>query len=339
MDVLLTGANGYIGLHILRCLLEHEYSVVAAVQDEAHSKDAKRVGSRHAKERLQLVYVPDMMADGAFDQVFKDHKISAVIHTGTADTVVSELSEHAIHPIVRGMENLLKSIYEHAPQVVKFIYTSSVYTAVNDKTTGGHVFFTENDWAYTKLSEATPDHPLSYVYVAKSMSERVLWDFVQKNTPNFDVVSVNAALCCGPPLQKVSKLEDLNESLQVFWKLCTGKIPQDTMGEYIDVRECALVHVTALRPEFKQKRWLVFKEDFVAKKFVEISRMAEPDENVNTGALLKGKPKIDASTFLNDTKMKFRSLRDTINDTISVFRAYGLIQDSEGDGDSDVIVP
>jgi nucleoside-diphosphate-sugar epimerase len=81
--VLLTGANGFVGSHILDQLLAQGFSVRSIVRSQAKAQqvlsDFPNFGSR-----LDFGIVPDITAPGAFDEVVKSSPpFDTVIHTAS----------------------------------------------------------------------------------------------------------------------------------------------------------------------------------------------------------------------------------------------------------------
>lgn len=81
--VLLTGANGFIGAHILASLLENGHSVRAILRSESKAsqvlKDFPSYGNK-----LDFGTVPDITSSGAFDTaVVSDPPFDTVIHTAS----------------------------------------------------------------------------------------------------------------------------------------------------------------------------------------------------------------------------------------------------------------
>lgn len=81
--VLLTGANGFIGSHVLDELLKKGYSVRSIVRSQSKAQqvlsDFPNFGTK-----LDFGIVSDITAPGAFDEVVKsDPPFDTVIHTAS----------------------------------------------------------------------------------------------------------------------------------------------------------------------------------------------------------------------------------------------------------------
>lgn len=83
--VLLTGANGFIGVQIVKTLLERGHNVVGTVRSLSKSTYLKKQFSNYG-DKLQFAVVEDIAAPGAFDQVLKEHKFDSVLHTSSPFT-------------------------------------------------------------------------------------------------------------------------------------------------------------------------------------------------------------------------------------------------------------
>lgn len=73
--VLLTGASGFIGAHILDSLLKHGYSVVATVRSAAKGEQILVSHKQYGKEQLDYVIVEDMMSPGGVPFAQASHTV------------------------------------------------------------------------------------------------------------------------------------------------------------------------------------------------------------------------------------------------------------------------
>lgn len=83
--MLLTGANGFIGVHIAHALLKHGHTVVGAIREESKAARLRQpFPSEIANNSLSFGVVPDITKPGAFDSVLSSGKaFDAVIHAGS----------------------------------------------------------------------------------------------------------------------------------------------------------------------------------------------------------------------------------------------------------------
>lgn len=77
--VLVTGANGFIGSHIVDQLLQAGYNVRGTVRTEAKGQWVKEYfGKKYSNQNLELVVVPDMATKGAFNEAVKGDTTSPI---------------------------------------------------------------------------------------------------------------------------------------------------------------------------------------------------------------------------------------------------------------------
>jgi nucleoside-diphosphate-sugar epimerase len=80
--VLLTGANGFVAVHILDGLLPKGYTVVGTVRSQSKIPYLQNKFAKYA-DKLQFVVVEDIAAPGAWDAVLEDKGIEFVLHTSS----------------------------------------------------------------------------------------------------------------------------------------------------------------------------------------------------------------------------------------------------------------
>jgi nucleoside-diphosphate-sugar epimerase len=81
--ILLTGANGFIGAHILSLLLTNGYSVRAILRSQSKADQVLADFPTYAS-KLDFGIVPDITAPGAFDTAVRsDPPFNAAIHTAS----------------------------------------------------------------------------------------------------------------------------------------------------------------------------------------------------------------------------------------------------------------
>jgi NADPH-dependent methylglyoxal reductase len=329
--VLLTGASGFVGLHVLDTLLSEGYNVVAAVRSSSREKDVRAVAKSHPDSKLSFVHVPDIAADGAYDQVFKSHKeITAVIHTASPVNFSAEdLIEDVVNPAINGAINLLKAIKSYGPQVKRVVVTSSVAAVldVENPPKNGTVV-NESTWLDVTLEDAKKSQWVAYA-ASKVLAEKAVWKFVEEEAPQFDVVTVLPSFVFGPILGDIKSADALNESSSYLYKMLVGDIPQAFTSDYVSARDTAKAHVLAIeKPHLAGKRLVISTGPFVAKDLVEISRKlgfgVQPDSALDVDQVLAQRYTFDNSATLKDLGIELASLEETISDSVKSFIEKGI---------------
>ena len=162
----------------------------------------------------------------------------------------------------------------------------------------------------------------------QTFAEKAAWDFVEKEKPNFDVVTINPPLVFGPVTHYVSSLDGLNTSNERVRDIIQGNfldkaLPHTGIYLWADVRDVALAHIRAIEvPEAGGNRFLVTAGHFSNKIVVDMIRESHPElssklpENPTDDipADIYGYDSSKASRILGIT---FRSLKDSIGDTVT----------------------
>lgn len=105
--VLVTGANGFIASHIVDQLLQAGYHVRGTVRSKSKADWMyDRFDKQYGSGKFTAVEVPDMVADGAFDEAVKG--VCGICHVASILTFSNKASE-VIPPTVKGALNILTS--------------------------------------------------------------------------------------------------------------------------------------------------------------------------------------------------------------------------------------
>lgn len=331
--VLLTGASGFLAVHILTILLDRGYTVVGTVRNK-HRGDY--LLDKFQGKPLSIVYVEDIMSPNAFDKVLQEDKsITAVIHS--ASPLTGKTHEEVIGSAIEGTKNILNAVKVHAPQVKHFVLTSS-FAAVTDTSRRQDPTYhvTEESWNPITHEDALT-HPRKAYFGSKTFAETAFWKFIKEEKPEYVATVVCPPFIFGPIEQQVDSVEQLNvagSNLHILNPLFVKKedgfdftAPTRT---FIDVRDVALAHVLPLeKPELGGKRLVPISDYFTAQMALDVANDRFPQLR---GIVPVGEPgtgykrttqvmTYDVSKTTELLGFKYRPLNESIYDTLTSYLA------------------
>jgi dihydroflavonol-4-reductase len=239
--VLLTGANGYIGRHILLELLNQGYQVRASVRSlnksseivdalRDHLKDAKTLDSNLSFVELSLD------SDGGWNDAMAG--VAVLIHSASPFPLVIPANEdELIRPAVDGTLRALRAAKNAG--VKRVILTSSNAAVFGRDLPKGAKEFDETMWTDV-------DHPIGRAAYRKSktLAERAAWDFVKNEAPEIALTTINPSLVIGAPLDT-----KFGSSMAIIDQLIKGtkRMLPDLRVGIVDVKDVARMHVDAIK--------------------------------------------------------------------------------------------
>ncbi|KAH8898756.1 3-beta hydroxysteroid dehydrogenase/isomerase family protein [Thozetella sp. PMI_491] len=322
--VLVTGATGFIGAHVVDQLLGRGLKVRGATRSLAKGNEMVQARPQFASS-LDFVEIDDFEnpGGGGLDEALKD--IDAVIHVASPlkyDTTNNE--QELIIPAINGVKAVLEA--SARGNVKRVVLTSSFASVMNvDRKAPPYFTYTGDDWNPLTYEEAAaPTTPAHIAYRgAKKYAEKAAWDFVRDQKPGFDLVTLCPSMTFGPVVHPVASLDKLNESNAMLWKVAQGEpLPIARVPFWIDVRDLAKAHVEALlRPSAGGKRYIPgtperFSYDLAAK-------IMEEEFDWAKGKVKRAEQIIDEShgmggeTAARELGLEYKSFRDTVVDLVS----------------------
>ncbi|KAF8610163.1 ketoreductase [Ceratobasidium sp. AG-I] len=328
--ILLTGANGFIGVQIARALLQRGHKVVGAVREESKATRLRQLFPNEvANSFLSFGIVPDITQPGAFDSVLTDGKpFDAVIHAGSPLSFsVKDVEQDLYRPAVEGTIGILKSIKENAPSVKRVVITSS-FAAVVDRSKGWRpdYVYSDKDWNPTSREDGLREQRIGYG-VSKTLAEKAAWDFVEAEKPEFTLTTLCPPFVLGPA-EQVTNVDRLNESTGMIYAAFVGKAAVPMSGYvWVDVRDIALAHVLAIEsPAAANQRYLVAAGKYAPQQVIDYIWKTYPVRAAEKG-ISKGSPgklwpeggvfTVDMEKSAKDLGIKYRSLEETLRDTFT----------------------
>ncbi len=247
MVVLVTGASGYIGSHIVANLLSKGKVVRATVRD---ASDPERVDHLKNMEiakggSLEIIEMNLLDSESVHRAVYG---CKEVIHTAAVVVLKSKNpQEKIVDPSVVGTQNVLDAI-DSSETVECLVHTSSTAAIRPQRWEDGQTLTTDT-WAEDANIE---DNPYG---LAKFSAERLVrnWHSTNKNGPR--MVTINPCVVLGPPLSK----RHLRGSPSFIMMLLRREIPFviPMHISIVDVRDVAEAHVRALSRGDSGGRYLV----------------------------------------------------------------------------------
>jgi len=241
--VVVTGASGFIGSHIVRECLERGFTVNACVRNKDDPKNKFLLDMASNTKGTIGLFSADLVAQGSYDEAVSN--ADAVIHAAAQvdPGVIKDPWKDMVAPSTEGARNMLGSVNK-SPSVRHYVHTSSI-AAVGFKP-GGRV--SEADWSSVSIDQA-------YEF-AKREAEKVVWKETEGKP--YTVSCINPSMVWGPCLAK----PHAKASPYVFRQALYGNGQPNIPYSAVDVREVARAHVEAmLRPEAHGKRFILDNDE------------------------------------------------------------------------------
>ena len=248
MGVLVTGAAGFIGSHVVHLLLAKGYCVRATARNPESAQFLK-VFPKHKDASLEIVQM-DLLDGKTVDAAVDGCEV--VIHCAAALMVgVRDAQRDVVDPSVLGTQNLCEAMRK-AGCVQTIIHTSSVAAIRRTHYQNGQVF-SSLDWC----DDATLQ--TNAYGLAKAEGERVMRSFVELHSEELRprLVTIHPSIVFGPVFQKRHTLGSM-----AYLKHFTGKLPfvLHTHLNFVDVRDVAKAHVAAIETGRDGGRYILYKE-------------------------------------------------------------------------------
>lgn len=248
MGVLVTGAAGFIGSHVVHLLLEKGYNVRATARNTESAKFLESF-PKHKDATLEI-HQMDLFNTAEVDAAVEGCEV--VIHCAAALMIgVRDAQRDVVDPSVLGTENLCNAI-QKAGCAQSIVHTSSVAAIRRTHSTNGQIF-TNSDWCDDASLSSNP------YGLAKAEAERVMRDFVEhlpdEQRPR--LVTIHPSIVFGPVFQKRH-----THGSMAYLKHFTGRLPfvLHTHLNFVDVRDVAKAHVAAIEGGEDGGRYILHKE-------------------------------------------------------------------------------
>lgn len=270
--VLVTGASGFVGGHVILQLLEKGYEVRGTVRnlgraDKVRATLARAAGSDPGS-RLSFA-AADLSSDDGWAAAVDG--CAYVQHV--ASPFPSTVPKHEDELIIPARDGAVRVVRAAGKAGVKRVVITSSIAAVayGAKKPKGHVY-TEADWT-------DPTHPDADPYPrSKTIAEKAA--FAAAKETGVEIASINPSGILGPVLD-----EDLSTSIELIKRPLTGKMPGAPRLSFgvVDVRDVADAHLRAMTaPGAANERFLATGGTLWMKQLLEVLARAYPDRKIKT---------------------------------------------------------
>ncbi len=263
--VLVTGSSGFIAKHIVRELLERDYTVKASVRSDRGRAQLVELFPDAAIDFVRL----DLLEDDGWDDAMTG--VDVLMHTASPFPENDPKDpQELIRPAVEGTLRAMRAAQRAG--VERVVLTSSCAAIYKDPSKPPMQQSTRENWT-------DPEGPATSAYEAsKTLAEKAAWDFVAEH-PEMTLTTINPGAVFGVPMD-----QHYGTSLAYVERLLKGTDPAypNMSMPVVDVRDVAHMHVTALEHDTAGQR---FPANAGALSMVEMARAlkaAYPDRKIST---------------------------------------------------------
>ena len=337
--VCVTGATGFIALHLVQQLLTEGYRVIATVRGSSERKLAPLAALAPLGD-LQIITGCDLMTAGSFDQAVADAEVC--FHTASPfwmDSRISQPMQQLVQPAEQGTVHVLDACARPSSRVQRVVLTSSFAAIMN--VGGRHPWpmdfeYCEDHWNISSAPDSEgcfPQPVNAHAYRwSKTVAEKAAWKHRGRAAGKFDVATILPPMVLGENKQQLTGVEDLNQSSLILFNMLAGNMQHVMPGSvgFVDVSDVAKAHVLAAKvPKAGGERYLC---SGVTKTWLEIVEMlraicpaaplptACPDGSTTQPCLQLRNEKIKA-----DLGMEFVPLHHTLQAQCNALQQAGLI--------------
>ncbi|KFK42069.1 hypothetical protein AALP_AA2G207100 [Arabis alpina] len=319
--VCVTGSGGYIASWLVKFLLSCGYTVHGTVRDPYDENNDHLKKFDNAAKNLKL-FKADLFDYEALSSAISG--CSGVFHIATRVPFegVPLTEEELIKPALTGTKNVLEACTE--AKVKKVVVVSSIAAVVYNPKWPKDVAKDEDCWSDTQYLYSFKGY-WRYYYLAKTLMEREALEWSKKSLA--DVVMVCPSVTIGPRLQS-----KINSSSLGLLKFIKGGIKSLLSEELylVDVRDVADALLLVYENQEAKGRYICnshsldnnalmekLKNMYPKRNFPESFAERKEEEEVKEEGLRLSSEK------LQNLGWKFRSLEETIDDSVVSFEVAG----------------
>ncbi|KAH8177001.1 NAD dependent epimerase/dehydratase family protein [Sarocladium implicatum] len=332
---LVTGANSFVGAHVIKALIDAGHTVTGSVR-RASSGDDVLAEHPEWQGKLDFVEIPDYATPGAWTAVFLDREFHYIVHVASPmvdDERNTDYDRDWLSPAVNGELSLLRSAHEFGKSLKHVAITGSINAVTMGDDLADRVLTNESWLSLTREDARAANHYFVSYCSSKKESELAVRKFVETEKPSFGVTVFLPPLIFGPPIQAIKKplSKGINFSVDTLYDLWNGKndnIPATMFPSWIDVRDLAEAHVKSFTaPAARNKRFLIgglpLTYTAMARSIKCLAEKGKLPESVLEKLAKEGEadrntvvPKIEAGEATKALNLTFRTMDEMVKDTV-----------------------
>ncbi len=257
--VLVTGAAGYVGSHVLARLVRDGYQVRAAVRSERRAREViDTVTAAGLDPRAIDFVIVDLLSDAGWSDAVADARY--VLHIASPFPAQPPTDDDdIIGPARDGTVRVLRHARDGGCE--KVVLTSS-FAAVGYSAKDSEQW-SEDDW--------TDPVDANSAYVrSKAIAERAAWDFIAGEGGDLQLTALVPVGIFGPTLGM-----HLSTSVKFIQSMLTGELERLAPQHFgvVDVRDVATVHQRAMTADQASGERILLVADGPAQSFLGIARI------------------------------------------------------------------
>ncbi|KAL0941267.1 nad dependent epimerase [Colletotrichum truncatum] len=334
--VLVTGANGYLALHVIEQVLKRGYNVCGTVRSK---KTADKVRTKFPADygtRATTATIEDLTKTELFRDVFQGNIVGTIHVASPVHGHVKDNVRDMLEPAIKGVTGMLDAIKTYGSLSFKRVVHTSSIGAMLDTSKDPRIgyIYNESDWNPLTFEEAASLEDRGVLYIAgKAPSPRAPWAWMEYHKPNFDLSCLNPSVVFGPHLEQVNSLEDVNSTSKIMWVqlMDAREIPSLQWAGAIDVRDAAAMLAVALdTPAAGGERFLL-AQHFDWQSAADVAREVLPEDakrRIPVGTPRTGMSdatarlyQVDGTKAVRMLGIKYRPMPETVEDILKQFLA------------------